>query len=880
MKFVMPIEGRSAEQLYDLNRNGSGGFYPIGLNNSYHGGMHFEGERLPVVAIADGIIVAYRLTSEYLEERSSGKTYKYSNCFVLIKHEYKTPKGQEFTFYSHYNHLAPWNDLTTWMPENGRYPHFVVKPGYKIKKDGVKVFKKAEEKRANILSKTLKNRENVVASPVTDKKEWAKIEGTEEYFICTRGNAEKKNVVCIPELDKVVTRDIPVKAGTIIGYSGLCEAEGAPARYTAVHVEVFADDDSEDFINNVKGDGKPTLLKLAERQELKHRNKVYTDLSALPKYTRNKGTEVQIIKEEGAWVHVKDVNLAGIVEHAWLIDKYDTQKNHYTVNDAYIEQVKAQFPGVDIDGEEATDENKRTVTSATHFKYKSRQGTTSRVITVAAGSATQQYWIKKAFLINNKEIKADNCDLWSDNPDKVVVTSGGAVPYHCVVPSKEQITEDNVIWHRVEIGEIGGWVKEPEVVKVSPYDWLKCNFGVIKEQKDEGFSLFSSGSENDSQIDYKKLPAFFQQIFDRIDSNHDKIISDQELRNIMRDPRWAHFLSHMICYHQTEWCAEAHGEEVERVKRQLGQDAAERLKARIRQMCWWDSVSERPGSKQLYHWGPVAFVEQMKFISSFAALTTDERKRVMTIISKFEGHYWSCNKDTEFYMSTATVNYAGVVHIGLSWGFIQFTQDGGMLGKVLKTMAERDQDQFANVFGNNWRKVVEVTTASGFPGQTQYQNAGAAGRAEMRANGTQIFGPRLKKVATEIGATEKHLWEPPWVQRFDAAGRLDVFQKVQDEIAISDYLEPALRICKQRNVQTAKGVAVAFDRCVNQGVVGTEKLFKKFLGDRPLASAEEEMSFLGQVRDNWAVGHFIHERLKAILLSAELGDTVYDVETY
>lgn len=630
MKFVMPIEGRSAEQLYDLNRNGSGGFYPIGLNNSYHGGMHFEGERLPVVAIADGIIVAYRLTSEYLEERSSGKTYKYSNCFVLIKHEYKTPKGQEFTFYSHYNHLAPWNDLTTWMPENGRYPHFVVKPGYKIKKDGVKVYKKTEKKNANILPKTLKNREHVVASPVTGKKDWAKIDGVDEYFICTGGNAEKKlDVVCIPELDKVVTRDIPVKAGTIIGYSGLCEAEGAPERYAAVHVEVFADEDAEDFIDNVKGDGKPTLLKLAERQELKHRNKVYTDLSALPKYTRNKGTEVQIIKEEGAWVHVKDVNLAGIVEHAWLIDKYDTQKNHYTVNDAYIEQVKAQFPGVDIDGEEATDENKRTVTSATHFKYKSRQGTTSRVITMAAGSAAQQYWIKRAFLINNKEIKADNCDLWSDNPDKVVVTTGGAVPYHCVVPSNEQITEDNVVWHRVGIGEIGGWVKEPEVVKVSPYDWLRCNFGVIKEQKDEGFSLFSSGSENDSQIDYKKLPAFFQQIFDRIDSNHDKIISDQELRNIMRDPRWARFLSHMICYHQTEWCAEAHGEQIERVKRHLGQDAAERLKARIRQLCWWDSVSERPGSKQLYHWSPVALVEHMNLIGGFQ-LSFDELKRIAT----------------------------------------------------------------------------------------------------------------------------------------------------------------------------------------------------------------------------------------------------------
>lgn len=33
MKFVYPIDKKSAEELYKLNREGFGGYFPIGLNN-------------------------------------------------------------------------------------------------------------------------------------------------------------------------------------------------------------------------------------------------------------------------------------------------------------------------------------------------------------------------------------------------------------------------------------------------------------------------------------------------------------------------------------------------------------------------------------------------------------------------------------------------------------------------------------------------------------------------------------------------------------------------------------------------------------------------------------------------------------------------------
>jgi hypothetical protein len=75
------------------------GFYPLGANGMWHGGIHFDqntGARLKqgdgVRAIADGEVVAYRLDSKYPEqEYQDGRHALYSTGFVLIRHRLQLP---------------------------------------------------------------------------------------------------------------------------------------------------------------------------------------------------------------------------------------------------------------------------------------------------------------------------------------------------------------------------------------------------------------------------------------------------------------------------------------------------------------------------------------------------------------------------------------------------------------------------------------------------------------------------------------------------------------------------------------------------------------------------------------------------------------------
>ena len=51
------------------------------------------------------------------------------------------------------------------------------------------------------------------------------------------------------------------------------------------------------------------------------------------------------------------------------------------------------------------------------------------------------------------------------------------------------------------------------------------------------------------------------------------------------------------------------------------------------------------------------------------------------------------------------------MHHGLSWGIVQFTQRGGMLGRVLEAASRRDRP-VPQVFGPASDELVRVTTAA------------------------------------------------------------------------------------------------------------------------------------------------------------------------
>lgn len=165
------VENMAAD-CYSNNEGFAGGFYPVGENNFWHNGIHLQArkgandEELPVKPLADGHLIACRVTEDYilapvpkvitearfykhkteLEKyyRKAGKKYalkaeykdkvlddelkdelkellelRYSNNFALLKHSYKTPKNQPIDFFSLYMHLCP----KSYYPENKR-PYF------------------------------------------------------------------------------------------------------------------------------------------------------------------------------------------------------------------------------------------------------------------------------------------------------------------------------------------------------------------------------------------------------------------------------------------------------------------------------------------------------------------------------------------------------------------------------------------------------------------------------------------------------------------------------------------------------------------------------------------------------------------------------------
>ena len=106
--------------LTDLGQQ-SGGYYLLGANNCWHGGIHITDEKFshhkkthPVRCMMDGTVIAYQLNNHYPTQKWQAKStlpatdLKFSNGFCLIKHEYESP-ANPLTFYSLYMHLADYN---------------------------------------------------------------------------------------------------------------------------------------------------------------------------------------------------------------------------------------------------------------------------------------------------------------------------------------------------------------------------------------------------------------------------------------------------------------------------------------------------------------------------------------------------------------------------------------------------------------------------------------------------------------------------------------------------------------------------------------------------------------------------------------------------
>jgi len=608
VKFVYPIENKSAEELYKLNREGFGGYFPIGLNNCYHGGIHLDGKH-PIVAIADGTVIAYRYRKKYIEQENSGKTYRYTNGFVLIRQEYTSPKGQKLVFFSLYNHLCPWEEFSE--EQKKRLPALFTKPGFKVTAGSLNVRSSMDSSRdGNIIAASrLSKGDEVVAKPVDER--WAKKEGVEEYFVY-KGYAEPIEIIREPMFDEIVAADIPIRAGMLVGYTGLLEFRGIPEGQTTCHIEVFAGDDAVPFIQNAKKDGekRPTMLQIKAGAIVRSREKRYPNPAALVKATLKADTTVTVIEQntDSEWMCVREKELIRSVKREWLEyhnDKTVKGDEHYTPEKEHLADVSKAFDGLEL-----------TVTSK--LKLVARDGETDRKVKYSVpAEEAERYWVKKSLL---GEIKGDTAvtskdipECFRQNPDALSfqkevgkTTEDLLIKIDGIETSKD---EEKRHWYHIKTPTVDGWICENDtenLKKLSAFDWP--GFRIAKEAGDTAY---------DPIIDFKNLSPFFKRIVDEINTDSDKsVISREELKKAMKDESIAYKLSRLICFHQSEWWVDSEMKYWESVFKMIGPKQAELQKEVFRNTCWWDEVSRKfkdfLPTPNVYHWHPVAFVENMR----------------------------------------------------------------------------------------------------------------------------------------------------------------------------------------------------------------------------------------------------------------------------
>ncbi len=239
------------------------------------------------------------------------------------------------------------------------------------------------------------------------------------------------------------------------------------------------------------------------------------------------------------------------------------------------------------------------------------------------------------------------------------------------------------------------------------------------------------------------------------------------------------------------------------------------------------------------------------------ALTMEDKLHIAKIISRFEGTYTSCNKDWEFegWFDNPRTDKAGNKlhpserakqpqwkplgwskygkdpgHVGLSFGFVQFTQDGGNLGVLLNKVYKKNTEKFKTIFGDHWEKLLEVTNLRG---EKKVVNDASSPTGKARRS------PRVQP----IGGHE--LWQEYWTEKFEKAGNDAEFQEAQREAAIELYFDPMIRKSAiPYNITSQKGLAILFDRSVQMGTSGCRSLMDSYLASKKEWSEEEKFDYL------------------------------------
>ncbi len=597
-------------QLTQLSKAASG-YYPLGRNGLWHGGVHFDSgtagtlDQSSVQCLADGEVVAYRIdthaptTNYFVENGTVPKPF--SRNFVLVRHRLQPPTIEgspdvppSLTFYSLYMHLQDWSvyqndhgiDRPKFWPEGAA---FRVKetvtdmhPGHPGQQ-GLNARNQAQR------GKALGLLPRGAAVTVTGDGIYRKLENTHGPEFLKAADGSLRGYLSIDFLEPMATGEYRVKGNPSLNVRAEASAGSAILGTLPNGTEV-----------TVSGEGPFRKLERVNQ---------YVHFDSLEGAREPIADRIVVLDQP---VAIKAGDLIGhIGEYQDSDAEHPEKKLHLEVFSG--DNVKAFIKGCQgwADLMPATDKTwlklvKGTAVVKHHDRFNAAQPPRLRD---ASTSSDAELLVPKSWL------------------------DGLSAEKKIAIPATDVHNAYN--WYRLEhlLHDANNvlldcWVREEVGVTpwVNPWSWAGYDTIYNFDSPRQALASFrrAAGRFNEAEMgrhgalaDASDKGPMKSRLYDIIDRDRDKKMTAEELQAAIRLPAHAQSLSQLIIHYESEWRFTPH--KWDALDEVLGHSGSTphlnwlAEKERIRQISWWNEVAPRvglPGHGQVYHLHPVGLLSR------------------------------------------------------------------------------------------------------------------------------------------------------------------------------------------------------------------------------------------------------------------------------
>jgi hypothetical protein len=269
-------------------------------------------------------------------------------------------------------------------------------------------------------------------------------------------------------------------------------------------------------------------------------------------------------------------------------------------------------------------------------------------------------------------------------------------------------------------------------------------------------------------------------------------------------------------------------------------------------------------------------------------LTENEKKQIIASVSVVEMNeqgFASINPDQEFTgrkygKKGIETSYSRVVHIGLSYGVIQYTQDSGSLGELLSKMYAKNPFKFNEIFGEGnssiakslitltttGREDLQINAEVPLSGQSYWNSLSKTQKGKEISklansevgselpSSREVRGKRVQPISPNPDLLPIDIWTGIWKERFIKAGQCVEFQEVQLELAVTNYFNKILIRAQKYKVRSALSLAF-ISACAIRGGANSRlaTLFYEVADamkiSLPFSNSDDERRCIDQIAD-------------------------------